>query len=96
MNGEGDTTMDSASGNRRGSRRVAAVGQDTVGIPGGDGPAVSVPSWRAVDPDKLGAEEDLQVRAGDREATARLNGHGQWISAETRRLLDWTPLEVFH
>jgi hypothetical protein len=93
MNGEGNSSG-SAPGNRRRMRRAAA-GQGAGEIPGGDGSPAPAASWQKAEKDKLGAEQDYRVRAGESEAVARLNGHGQWIEAEGRRLLDWLPLEVF-
>jgi hypothetical protein len=95
MNGEGHAPG-SAPAPRRASRRAPAAGQEADGIPGGDGPSASAPSWRKIDKADLGAEQDYRVRAGDRETVARLNGHLQWIEAEGRRLLDWVPDEVVH
>lgn len=94
MNGQGNSSG-TAPGNRGGSRRATATGQGAGEIPGGDGSPAPAASWQKIDKDKLGAEQDYLVRSGGREAVARLNGHLQWIDGETRRLLDWTPEEVF-
>lgn len=52
------------------------------------------PGWVPFDPTRHGAESDFQVRAGDRLATVRRNGHGQIILSASRHLLPWVPVEM--